>query len=158
MARLAVQAAEKQKLPVSLVDLRSYKLPFCGTAECWGDQEVGRLRGDLKNGTHLIFAIPIYNYSVSAATKNLVELMGKDIFTGRTVGFICAAGGRGSLMAVMAFANALMLDFRCWIAPRFVYAADDDFDGANLVETAALERIDLLVAEIMRGPGLEKTP
>jgi hypothetical protein len=30
-------------------------------------------------------------------------------------------------MAIMGLANSLMLDFRCLIVPRFVYATGDDF-------------------------------
>ena len=30
-------------------------------------------------------------------------------------------------MSIMGLANSLMLDFRCLIIPRFVYARGDDF-------------------------------
>ena len=50
-------------------------------------------------------------------------------FTGKPVGFVCAAGGRSSYMAVLGLANSLMLDFRCLIVPRFV---------ASVIATIAL--------------------
>ena len=33
-----------------------------------------------------------------------------------------SAGGKGAFMSPMSFLNSLMLDFRCIIIPRFVYA------------------------------------
>ena len=71
------------------------------------------------------------------------------------VGFLCSAGGRASYMSVMAMANSLMLDFRCVIVPRFVYATGDDF-SADRTEAMAIssdevtERLDELAAEVVR--------
>ncbi len=35
-------------------------------------------------------------------------------------------------MSVMAYANSLMLDFRCVIIPRFVFATSHAFDGERI--------------------------
>jgi FMN reductase len=35
-------------------------------------------------------------------------------------------------MSVMSFANSLMLDFRCVVVPRFVYATERDFADEQL--------------------------
>ena len=75
----------------------------------------------------IIAATPVYNYDACAALKNLVELTG-DSWEDKVVGFLCAAGGSSSYMSVMSIANSLMLDFRCLIIPRFVYATRNDFD------------------------------
>ena len=56
----------------------------------------------------------------------MIELTGKK-WENKVVGFACAAGGRSSYMSVMGIANSLMLDFRCLIVPRFVFATGDDF-------------------------------
>ena len=74
----------------------------------------------------IVVATPIYNYDASAAAKNLVELTGR-AWQNKVVGFLCAAGGDGSYMSIMALANSLMLDFRCVIVPRFVYATGGAF-------------------------------
>jgi FMN reductase len=34
-------------------------------------------------------------------------------------------------MSIMGLANSLMLDFRCLIIPRFVYAKGDDFSATK---------------------------
>jgi NAD(P)H-dependent FMN reductase len=92
----------------------------------------------------IIVATPIYNYDANAAVKNLLELTGSS-WEDKTVGFLCAAGGGSSYMSIMGLANSLMLDFRCLIIPRFVYAHGRDFvDGTP---TPALgERIRELAA------------
>src|SRR6266516_4875954 len=68
----------------------------------------------------------------------------------KVVAFLCAAGGMGSYMSVMSFANSLMLDFRCLIVPRFVYATGDSFDGDKLTNTKVAKRIEQVVAELVR--------
>jgi len=50
----------------------------------------------------------------------------------------------------MSFANSLMLDFRCLIIPRFVYATGDSFDGERLTDTGIAKRIGQVAAELVR--------
>ena len=63
----------------------------------------------------------------------MIELTGS-AWEDKIVGFLCAAGGMGSYMSVMAYANSLMLDFRCVIIPRFVFATGEGFDGDNIID------------------------
>lgn len=153
LAREAARRLELAGTAHTLVDLRESVLPFAGSGASWGDLTTKRLREKLAATTHLLFAVPIYNYDVNAAAKNFVELMGKELFTGKAVGFLCSAGGQGSYMSVLGFANSLMLDFRCWIAPRFVYVTQDftDADG-NVSDPEIDRRIDALLADLQRVP------
>ena len=66
------------------------------------------------------------------------------------VGFICAAGGRNSYMSVMSLANSLMLDFRCHILPRYVYASKDSFSDGKLTDPEISGRISEMAHEIVR--------
>jgi FMN reductase len=79
----------------------------------------------------------------------MVELTGS-AWEDKVVGFLCAAGGMGSYMSVMSFANSLMLDFRCLIIPRFVYATGDSFDDDKLIDTKVAKRIEQVVAQLVR--------
>jgi FMN reductase len=83
---------------------------------------------------------------VNSAAKNFLELTGQ-AWEGKVVGFICAAGGHGSYMSVMPFANSLMLDYRCHIVPRFVYAAPAHIDESTFGDEALNRRIEELAAE-----------
>jgi len=50
----------------------------------------------------------------------------------------------------MSFANSLMLDFRCLIVPRFVYATGDSFNGDKLTDAKIVKRIGQVAAELVR--------
>ena len=95
----------------------------------------------------ILVAVPVYNYDVNAAAKNLVEQAGSS-WTNKIVGFMCAAGGNFSYMSVLGIANSLMLDYRCLIIPRFVYASRSDFNNEDGVKSigsdSVRERMDEL--------------
>ena len=56
----------------------------------------------------------------------------------------------GSYMSVMAYANSLMLDFRCVIIPRFVYATGEDFHDDGVAAGKIVKRIEQVAAELVR--------
>ena len=86
--------------------------------------------------------------AVNAAAKSLLEMTGK-AWTGKIVGMMLAAGGQGSYMSAMGLANSLMLDFRCIIVPRFIYATGDSFDGDHLADDT-MQRVEQLVDDTLR--------
>src|SRR5258708_22156636 len=99
-----------------------------------------KLSTEIKAAHGILIAARVYNYDVAAAAKNMIELTGS-VWEDKIVGFLCAAGGDGSYMSVMAYANSLMLDFRCVIIPRFVFATGDAFDGENITDKKTTQRI-----------------
>src|SRR4051812_5395999 len=147
VARRAKELIESRGVPATFTDLRDYTLPFCGAEGCYDNADSKRLRALVEAATHIVFAVPVYNYDVNAAAKNVVELMG-DAFAGKTVAFVCAAGGHRSYMSVMPFANSLMLDFRCWIVPRFVYVTGADIDADRIANPDIKKRAHPLVDEM----------
>jgi FMN reductase len=50
----------------------------------------------------------------------------------------------------MGLANSLMLDFRCVIVPRFVYATKPAFADGKLVDPDIATRVDELTKELVR--------
>jgi FMN reductase len=147
LARTALAACEERKIPAVFADLREYPLPLCDGAAAYGDPNVARLRGLVEQATGIIVATPIYNYYANAAAKNAVELTG-GAWENKIVAFLCAGGGQGSYMSVMGLANNLMLDFRCVIVPRFVYATDAAFDDQSVTDAKVRDRVGRLVAEM----------
>jgi FMN reductase len=115
-----------RSVPHQLIDLREFTLPLCDGEAAYGHPHVKTLSALVEAARVVVLATPIYNYDANAAAKNLVELTG-GAWEDKTVGFLCAAGGGSSYMSIMGLANSLMLDFRCLIIPRFVYAKGDDF-------------------------------
>ena len=129
-----------KKDQVKFIDLQDYPLPICDGGTCYGDKNVQDLAGLIKNARCVLMAAPVYNFYLSAAAKNLIELTGR-AWTDKLVGFLCAAGGKSSYMSVMNVANSLMLDFRCLIIPRFVYADGSSFQADQIADTDMQKRI-----------------
>lgn len=145
---------KNRDIEVNVVNLKEVDLPFCDGGPCYENSEVHAQATLAENSSVIIMAMPIYMFDVNAAAKNWIELVGRSL-TDKTMGFLCAAGGQGSYMSVMSFANSLMLDFRCLIIPRFVYATYPDFEEVEpgklkLTSGKAIERITELANEAVR--------
>src|SRR5947209_6209057 len=149
MGRIAFAHLQDRKIDCDWIDIREMDLPICDADQCYGMPGSKRLSVAIEAADGVVIAAPVYNYDVAAATKNMIELTGS-AWADKVVGFLCAAGGMGSYMSVMSFANSLMLDFRCLIIPRFVYATGDSFDGDKLTDTKVAKRIEQVVAELVR--------
>lgn len=122
------------------LDLREMPLPFCDAATAYGAENLDVIASRIREAKGVLLAAPIYNYDIGAAGKNLLELTGRN-WTGKIVGLMVAAGGQGSYMSPMAIANSLMLDFRCVIVPRFVYATRESFEGASIIDADLTHRL-----------------
>ena len=132
-----------------LVDLRNLPLPMCDGEAAYSDPNVDILGGKITDARVILVAVPIYNFDANAAIKNVIELTGSS-WEGKIVGFACAAGGQSSYMSIMSLANSLMLDFRCVILPRFIYATGNDFQGGEIISGEIKARAKQLVAEARR--------
>ena len=126
LARQMVSTLQTQGIRAPLYDLRDYDIDFCDAMTASDKPDAKMIISAIAEADAVLLAVPIYNYDVNAAAKNLLEI-GLRAWNNKLVGFMCAAGGRASYMSVMSLANSLMLDFRCLIVPRFVYATGDDF-------------------------------
>ena len=128
LARYCAEMVRTKNCDIDLIDLREHALPMhTGTAAC-KTPEVLALTERVRAAAAIVVAAPIYVYDTNAAIKNFVDLTGR-AWSDKPVGFLCAAGGKSSYMSIMGLANSLMLDFRCVIVPRFVYATGDDFSA-----------------------------
>jgi FMN reductase len=152
LAKKAVELLKAENADVKYVDLRDYPMPLCDGGAAYEHEDVARMTAFVQEAKVILVAVPVYNFDVNAAVKNLVELTGR-AWEDKIVGFLCAAGGRSSYMSIMNLCNDLMLDFRCVIIPRFVYAAGGDFtEGAEITicNEDIQERIRQLSSEAIR--------
>ena len=149
MGRVAFSHLQKQQVDCAWIDISEMDLPLCDADTCYTQPGSRQVSKAIKAADGILIGTPVYNYDVSAAAKNLVELTGS-AWEDKVVGFLCAAGGMSSYMSVMAFANSLMLDFRCVIIPRFVYATGRAFEGDDLKDKEVGERIEELAHELIR--------
>lgn len=149
MGRMAFEHLQKQKVDCAWIDLSELDLPLCDADKCYLHAAAQKLKKTIAAADGMIVAAPVYNYDVAAATKNMLELTGS-AWEDKVAGFLCAAGGTSSYMAVMAYANSLMLDFRTVIIPRFVYATGQAFDGDKLIDQEIEKRIRQVVDDLVR--------
>jgi len=147
MGRTAFQHLQKKK--IDWIDIREMDLPLCDADQCYGMPGSKKLSAAIEAADGILIAAPVYNYDVAAATKNMIELTG-NAWENKIVAFLCAAGGHASYMSVMAYANSLMLDFRCVIIPRFAFATSNAFDGERISDEKITERIKQVADELIR--------
>lgn len=150
LARYALEVLQNRGVNVEWLDVQEIgELPLAGSPSSWEPHPgVDLLKSKVTAATHLLFSVPIYNFAGNAVSKNLIELLGMDEIGGKTVGFLCAAGGQRSYMSILSLANSLMLDFRCWIVPRFVYATGADITEGVVTSDEMKKRIEQLTVEM----------
>jgi len=149
LARAACDPIRAQGASVDWVDLQENPLPFCDGKSSNQDPTALDLRAKVEAADGILLAAPVYNYDVNAAAKNLVELTGR-AWTGKVVALAVAAGGQRSGMSPMGLINSLMLDFRCIVLPRYVYATRENYEEDGSPNTDCLERINELSVELLR--------
>ncbi len=125
---------------VAWFDCRETELPYMDGYGAPGHEGAKSLQRALGACDAALIATGIYNYDASAVAKSCVELGGR-AWNDKTVGIACAAGSMVSYMAHTGLANSLMLDFRCVIVPRFVYATGDAFRDGKLVDEGVQSRM-----------------
>jgi FMN reductase len=141
-----------EKHSADWLDLHELELPHCDGANAYGHPNVKVVSEKIAKASCILLAVPIYNFASGSAAKNLIELTGK-AWSDKTVGFLCAAGGKSSYMSIMNLANSLMLDFRSLIIPRFVYADGSAFGGGEIVDAEIATRISELVEAAIKLDG-----
>lgn len=156
------------KLEVEQISLKNYTLPFCDGHEgaAYDNPQVKELHDKIKKASVIIITAPIYNFAVSAATKNLYELtshphkdiLAGDAWRGKVVAFAGASGSPKSLMAPLSFLNTLILDGKCIIVPEIVMTSGDDIKEKAPTKEIN-DRLDNLLAQTqLLGKAVEAKP
>jgi FMN reductase len=149
LARTAEERLQERGIQTAFVDLREANLPFCDGDSAYATEPAKQVAKQVQEADAILLAVPIYNFDVNAACKNLIELTGT-AWKDKVVGFLCAAGGKTSYMGPLKIANSLMLDFRTIIVPRFVYAEGVDFREDVVASEQVLARIEEVASTLVR--------
>jgi FMN reductase len=149
MAKAAFDDLQRQGVSATLLDIREFDLPFCDGDKAYGHPDAVKVSKIIREGKGILLAVPVYNFYGNAAAKNLIELAGNS-WKEKVVGFICSAGGKSSYMSAMSLATSLMLDFRCLVLPKFVYATGDSFADGLLADEDIQKRITELVNTLVK--------
>lgn len=134
LGREAERFLQTQECIPQFIDLRDFRLPDFDNSACYLDPVYIPLHEAVRDADGIVLAVPIYNWSIGSAAKNLIELTGatgagsrKSAWFDQIVTFFCAGGLPHSYMAYGATAMSLMLDFKCIINPYAVYATERDW-------------------------------
>ncbi len=149
LAQEAHRVLSAKKPETEWLDLRDLELPQCDGVTAYAHSNVQAVTKQIEKASCILLAVAIYNYDCGSSAKNLLELTGS-AWEDKTVGFLCAAGGKSSYMSIMGFANSLMLDFRCVIVPRFVYTDGAAFQNGKIIDPDLNQRIEQLVLASLR--------
>lgn len=162
-ALLAEQAAKNLKAAnqdVDFIDLRKYNLPLANGHEgsAYDHPQVKEIHDHIDRADGIIIASPIYNNSVAAVTKNLIELtthphkstLSGKAWQNKVVGFIGASGGKASTYAFFPFINILTIEAKIIFVPNFVMVTGDDINEKNELNSATGKRLDTLIKHLIR--------
>ena len=149
MAKAAFDELQNQGVEATLLDIREFNLPLCDGDKAYDHPDAVKVSNIILEGKGILLAMPIYNFYGNAAAKNLIELAGNS-WKEKVVGFLCSAGGKNSYMSMMSLASSLMLDFRCLILPKFVYATGDSFHEGLLIDKDIQKRIAELTNKLVK--------
>ena len=147
LAQAAEQALRKLETETHFLDLRNIDLPLCDGHTTYDHPSSVEATALVERASGIVLATPIYNYGTNASMKNFIEHTGK-AWQNKPVGMLCAAGGKGSYMALLPLAGSLMLDFHCLVLPRHVYATSDQLEGEKIKDPELQRRIEELVHDI----------
>lgn len=153
LAKQARQRLEAAGHAVTLLDLRERPLPGFDNDQAYDDANFAAYHQAIRSADGVLLAVPVYNWGVGGAAKNLVELTGStDAARGldsawfdQLVTFLVAGGLPHSYMAHTNFAASLTLDFKCVLNPYHVYATGRDWTGDDLSESVSA-RLDKTLA------------
>ena len=158
---VALRGAAEAGAETQLIDLRDYKLVFCGG----GDSDdvpvdVLRLRDEVTRAQGVILATPEYHGGYSGVLKNALDLMGFDEFEGKMIGLVGVSGGStgafGALSALRSVGRAL----HAWVVPEQAAVAnvDEVFDEqGNCKDKAIAERLKAVGHQVAKFAALHNS-
>jgi len=156
---IALEGAKEAGAEVELLDLREYKLVFCGSNVDEAGQEVDypadvfALRDHVKAAHGIILGTPEYHSSYSGILKNALDLMGCEQFEGKMMGLVgVSAGALGANTAINSL-RSVGRSLHAWVVPEQVSIpfVDSVFDAqGNVKDENAQQRLHGLGRQVAR--------
>jgi NAD(P)H-dependent FMN reductase len=136
--------------PAAVLDLASVSLPMCDGGACFQDFAVHQVTDRVRAARAIVLCFPVYNHQANAAAKNFVEVT-NDGWKGKVIGLVANGGTDRSYLAPLSLANSLMVDHRCVVVPRFVFATPANFaaDGTLPAGGEVVLRLADLAREVV---------
>ncbi|HJT80772.1 MAG TPA: NAD(P)H-dependent oxidoreductase, partial [Chthoniobacterales bacterium] len=76
MGRVAFDQLKQRGADSEWIDISGLELPLCDADKCYLNPAAQKLKKTIEAADGIIIAAPVYNFDVSAAAKNMIELTG----------------------------------------------------------------------------------
>jgi NAD(P)H-dependent FMN reductase len=156
--RHALHAAAAMGATTTLVDLREFDLPvFDPDANTPPAAE--RLRETVRAADSVLLGTPVYHGSYASPLKNALDYCGFDEFENTTVGLLCVAGGNFPITS-LDHLRSVCRALNAWVIPHqaALPRATSLFDGDDLVEDSAVDRVETLGQRAVEYATIEPDP
>lgn len=145
----------KQKYPeieVELLDLRNYNLQFCdGRKQEDYNQDTQDAIAQVMKADFYLIGSPVFNCSIPAPLKNLLDLVPPEEFRHKVMGFAANGGAYQHYLMIENQLKPIASYFRAYIAPSFVYAKTSHYNEQNKIEDEEIvTRIENLADELVQ--------
>lgn len=156
--RTALEAASQRGATTDLVDLRDLDLPVFDPDEDPGPA-VEELRDRVGAGDAILLATPMYHGSYASPLKTALDHCGFEEFEGKTVGLLCASGGRFPIPA-LEHLRSVCRALDAWVLPTqaAIPGSHDAVEDGELADAAIRERVRGLGARAVQFARIEPDP
>lgn len=144
----------KRKYPeieVEYLDMMDYDVQFCdGRDPATYSEDTRKVIEKVSSADFYIIGTPIFQGSIPGVLKNLFDLINPNDFRNKVMGFVANGGTYQHYLVIENQLKPIAGFFRAYVAPGYVYAQTNHFNGQNeLVDPEVLERIENLADEVV---------
>ena len=130
LAKAAVQQLQDRVRSVELVDLSAYDWPLHDGSN--DNSEVAeRVKRKIGQATGVVLVLPVYRNTLAVGAMNMLQQTSK-VWQRKVVGLISVAADGLSHSATLGFANSLMLEYRTFVIPDFVFVDSKSLTNGSL--------------------------
>lgn len=139
------------EVEVELLDLRAYDLQFCdGRKPDLYNEDTRKVIDKVATADFYLIGSPIFNGSMPAPLKNVIDLVSPSVFRHKVMGFVANGGTYQHYLVIENQLKPIAGFLRAYVAPGFVYANTEHFNQENeIVDQDVLDRIRNLADELV---------
>jgi FMN reductase len=118
---IALEGAQEVGAQTRLIDLRDYRLVFCGDDD-EGDHLEGvlRLRDEVARAQGIILGTPEYHGGFSGVLKNALDLISPEEIRGKVLGLVGVSGGTLGATNALSGLRTVGRALHAWVLPQQV--------------------------------------
>jgi FAD reductase [NAD(P)H] len=134
-----------------LLDLRDYDLQFCdGRKIDQYNEDTRKVIEKVSQADFYLIGTPVFNSSIPAPLKNLLDLVPPDIFRHKVMGFAANGGTFQHYLMIENQLKPIAGYFRAFVSPSYVYAHANHYNSQNEIQDEdVVNRIQSLADELV---------